>query len=226
MKLTIIGSTGGTGTQVIAEAARRHHMITAFTRRPEMLKDRESLDRVVHGDGKDPDAVTNAVTDSDAVIAIVKASSPRGPHETAKVARVLVDAMQAVGTSRLVMSSAYPIVAVKPRLQMILVRNVLKAGYHDLVETERIVTASTLDWTIARLYGLLDGPPSGQVQISRGLFDKPGVLTRADAAATLLDLAEGDTYSRAAVNISGKGESLMRTHMRQVRTRVREMRSR
>jgi hypothetical protein len=68
---------------------------------------------------------------------------------------------------------------------------------------ERLVAASGLDWTVARLNRLLDRPAQGGVHVSAGLLERPRSITRADAAATLLDLAEADTYAGTAVNVSG-----------------------
>lgn len=88
MKLTVIGASGRTGTHVLELAARRGHLVTAFSRRPGTVSQPETLARVVVGDGRDPAAVREAITGADAVIAIVAARSRRGPHQSAQVARV------------------------------------------------------------------------------------------------------------------------------------------
>jgi putative NADH-flavin reductase len=203
MRITVLGSTSRIGGHILTEGSRRSHQITAFTRRPETLTDTSALAGVVHGDGRDPRAVATAVASADAVIAIVVAASRKGPHHTAEVSRVIAKAMAEADVRRFVMTSAYPIVGDKPRVPMALLRLALSAPYADLAEMERIVSASDLDWTIARLNRLIDKPARGGVRISRDLLDKPSAITRADVAATLLDLAESDTYARTAVNISG-----------------------
>jgi hypothetical protein len=73
----------------------------------------------------------------------------------------------------------------------------------DQVEMERLVVATDLDCTIARLNRLLDKPARGNVNISPGLLDKPRPISRADVANTLLDLTETNTYARTAVHICG-----------------------
>jgi hypothetical protein len=55
-----------------------------------------------------------------------------------------------------------------------------------------------------RLNRLLDKPARGNVQISRDLLDRPRSITRADAAATLVDTVETGTYARSAINIAGR----------------------
>jgi putative NADH-flavin reductase len=203
MKLTVVGATGRTGNHVLAEGERRGHHITAFTRRPERLNNPSKVAGVIHGDGRNPDAAAAAVAGADAVIAVISAGSRKGPHQSAEVAQVLVTAMATAGVRRLVVTSAYPIVADRPRVPIAFLRLILRAAYADLAQMERIVSASDLDWTIARLNRLLDKPARGRARISTTLLDKPAAITRADAAATLLDLAESDRYAKSAVNLSG-----------------------
>jgi putative NADH-flavin reductase len=202
MKLTVVGSTGRTGRHVLAEGLRRGHDITAFTRRPDALTDTAALAGVVSGDARDGRAVRRAIGRADAVIAIVSAGGRAGPHHTAEVAATLLATMADCGIRRLVMTSAYPIVADKPRLLVAVLRRAFAAAYADAAAMERLVSASDRDWTIARFTRLLDKPPTG-VRISRDLFDKPSSITRADAATALLDLAEDPAYARCAVNVAG-----------------------
>lgn len=204
MKLTVIGSTGRTGRHVVSDATRRGHEVTAFTRRPDALAGVERLAAVVHGDGRDPAVVARAVDGADAVIAIVAAPSRRGPHEAAAVARCVTAAMAGAGVSRLVVTSAYPVVGTRPRLPMTLLRVMLARPYADVRKMEAVVSASGLAWTVVRLNRLTDGAARDDVEVSRDLLDRPAGLTRADAGAFLLDAAESDAWARTAVNLAGR----------------------
>lgn len=203
MRITVFGATGRTGRHVLAEGARRGHRITACTRRPDSLTDTSALAAVVSGDGRDPEAVGRAVAGAGAVIAIVSAAGRKGPFQTAEVAKVIIDAMTRAGVRRLVTTSAYPIVGERPRLAMALLRRLFAASYADHAEMERLVAASDLDWTVARLNRLLDRPAQGGVHVTTELLDRPRSITRADVAVTLLDLVEADTYAGTAVNVRG-----------------------
>lgn len=203
MNLTVIGSTGRTGRLVLTEAIRRGHQVRAFTRRPDALNGQTGLAGVIHGDGRDRHAVEEAIKDADAVIAIVAAATRNGPHHSAGVARVLTHAMAGLRVPRLVITSAYPIVAGKPRLAIAALWKVLAAAYADAQEMEQVVTPSETGWTIARLNRLTDGPARGGTRITSGLLDKPTALTRADAAAALTGIAENNTMARAALNVAG-----------------------
>ena len=210
----MIGSTGRTGRHVVAEAQRRGHALTAFTRRPDALAGTPGLAAVVHGDGCDPVAVARAVAGSDAVIAIVAAPSRRGPHEAAEVARCVTLAMADAGVNRLVVTSAYPVVGTRPRLPMALLRRVLARPYADVRQMEAVVSSSTLDWTIVRLNRLTDGAARGDIEVSCDLLDRPAGLTRADAGAFIVDTAESGAWARTSLNLAGRSPAGRRRHAR------------
>lgn len=203
MKLTVIGSTGRTGRHVVDQALRRGHRVTAFTRRPDALAERSRLAGVVVGDGRDPQAVASAVRGADAVIAIVAAPSRGGPHQAAEVIRVVTAAMARHGVRRLVVTSAYPIVGVRPRLPLAVLRLVFRDAYADARAMERELQAGPLDWTIARLNRLTDKPAEGPLEITTDLLARPRPMTRADTAAALLDIVADPRLVRCAVNLSG-----------------------
>jgi putative NADH-flavin reductase len=203
MRLTVFGSTGRTGRQVLAEGNRRGHRITAFTRRPDTIADPSTLAAIVSGDGRDPDAVRAAIASTDAVIAIIAAPSRKGPHHIADVARTITGAMSETCVRRLVITSAYPIVGAKPRLPIALLKLVFADAYADGAAMEQIVSTSGLDWTIARLNRLTDEPPRGTIHTSHDLLDRPSAITRTDAAAALLDIVEDETLAGTAVNLAG-----------------------
>lgn len=206
MKITVFGAAGRTGQLVLAEGLRRQHEMTAFTRRPDSAFPpavEAGLARTVRGDGRDRTQVRTAVSGADAVIAIVAASTRKGPHQAAEVLKVIADEMTGLGVGRLVFTSAYPIVADRPRLAIALLRRLFAAAYADSAEAGRIVSATELDWTIAYLNRLTDKPATGRYRVSRELFSRPSAISRADVAAVLLDVAADPGLAKASVNVSG-----------------------
>ncbi len=212
MNITVIGSTGRTGTHLIVEGARRGHQVTALTRRPNALTDRDALADVVNGDGRDPDAVVRAVAGADAVIAILGPPSRHGPHHSAEMAGVITTAMQRTRVRRLVVTSAYPLVADTPRLPIAVLRRVFAAAYADAAALEDAVTVSGLEWTIARLNRLTDARAQAGTRISSDLFTRPSALSRADAAAALLTITESNDHLKTAVDLAGPSRTPVRTH--------------
>jgi len=200
VNITVLGAAGRTGRLVVLEGLRRGHRITQFTRRPDALP---ATTRVVTGDGRDPGAVRDAVTGADALIAVIAAPARTGPHHTAAVTRVLAGVLPGTGVRRLAITSAYPIVAERPRIPIALLRWALADAYADAAAMEQIVSTVDLDWTVVRLNRLVDRPASGRVLISRSQLDRPRPIARADAAATLLDTVESTAYARTAINVGG-----------------------
>jgi putative NADH-flavin reductase len=199
-RITVFGAAGRTGQLVLREGRRRGHEMTAFTRRPEGTLE---ADRVVRGDGRDPDAVRAAVGGAEAVIVIVAAGGRKGPHETADVAKVITSEMTELGVRRLVFTSAYPLVGDRPRLLIGVIRRVFADVYADAAQAGRIVMDSGLDWTIVYLNRLIDKPATGRARVSTELFARPTSVTRADAAAILLDTAEDPDLAGTRINVSG-----------------------
>jgi putative NADH-flavin reductase len=203
MRITVFGSTSRTGRHVLSQGLRRGHEITAFTRRPHTLDDPSALAAVVHGDARDPVVVSRAVEGAEAVITIINGGTRKDPHRYADACRTITQAMTESGVKRLVVTSAYPIVATEPRLVMALLRRLLATPYADLAAMEEIVSTGCLEWTIVRLNRLTNAPASGHVIVSPGLLAKARPISRADVAATLLDLVQDAAMARCAVNVGG-----------------------
>lgn len=103
MNLTLIGSTGHTGRYVLAEALRRGHRVTAFTRNAAALEARPHA--VVEGDGRDLEKMRTAVADADAVISIINGGDSRDPHRAAEATRTVMRAMAEARVRRLIVTT-------------------------------------------------------------------------------------------------------------------------
>ncbi|MEV1204144.1 NAD(P)-dependent oxidoreductase [Microbispora rosea] len=202
MNITLIGSTGRTGRYVLAEALRRGHRVTAFTRNAAALETRPHA--VVEGDGRDLEKMRTAVADADAVISIINGGDSRDPHRAAEATRTVMRAMTETGVERLIVTTPYPIVARRPFLLIWLLHRLLATQYADARDLEQAVTTGDLDWTIVRLTRLTDRPATGTAVIRRELLGTPRSLTRADVATTLLDIVQEGHLSRVAVNVQGR----------------------
>jgi putative NADH-flavin reductase len=202
VRIAVFGATGRTGRHILAEGIRRGHEMVASTRHPGVLVETE-LAAVVPGDAREPKTVCQAIDGTDVVISIISGGSRRDPHRAADATRAITAAMSELAVRRLVVTSAYPIVAETPRLAIALLRLLLATPYADVAAMEQVVWSSGLDWTIARLNRLTDRAATGNVCISRELLARPRSITRADAAATLLDIAQNGTLARTSINVCG-----------------------
>src|SRR3989442_140254 len=203
--IVVIGSTGRTGRLVLEEGLRRGHMMTAFTRRPDTLAGVNGLRSVVTGDGRRVEDMRGALRGQDAVISIV-VSDGRGPTTVmSDVTRAELDAMREAGVRRLVSVSVSAIEGRRPWILINLVRWILRKPYADFARMERLIKLSSVDWTIVRPPYLSNRPKTGRVRTHTRMKDLahgPYHISRADFAATLLDLAEDSRHVREVLLVS------------------------
>src|SRR5438034_5912006 len=204
-RIAVIGLTGRTGKLGLAEGLRRGYALTAFTRRPAELACIDGLSAVVEGDGRRSDDVRRAVQGQDAVISIV-APEGRGPTTVVSDAMsALLEGMQEAGVRRLVSVSVSAIEGRRPWILINLVRWILRKPYADFARMERLITSSPIDWTIVRPPYLSNGRKTGRVRTQVGGKDLPRGpyhISRADLAATLVDLAEDSQHVREVLLVS------------------------
>ncbi|WP_242342824.1 NAD(P)-dependent oxidoreductase [Anaeromyxobacter terrae] len=204
LDLFVLGATGGTGGAILEQALWRGHRVTAFVRSPEKLGSLRHGLTVIPGDPRDADALRAALRGHDAVLS---ALGPVGLGPTTLVgdcARSTVAAMKATGVRRLLVVGVAVLFEHDGLLNAIARRTFLRNVARDSAEMERIVSASGLDWTIARpprltngaltrAYGVADGrmPPSARLTISR-----------ADVADFLLDELEHPAHVRRIIGLA------------------------
>jgi putative NADH-flavin reductase len=204
LRITLFGATGRIGRHVLREASRRGHRVTAFTRRPDQLAYVDGLEAVVQGDARDPRPVRTAIEGGDAVVAMINAANRKGPHPAEEAARVITRVMSDLGLRRLVFTSAYGMIAQRPRLLAPLVRLAFGPVFADAARMERVVSATDLDWTIARLTQVTNRAPKRKYRTSVDPFSRgPYSLTRPDAAAALLDIVADHSFAGLIVNVAG-----------------------
>lgn len=205
MRLFVVGATGRTGRLVVARALDRGHQVTAFTRRPEAVTRTDPRLQVARGDGTIA-ADLSQVAGHDAVISIVAAPNLKRTTLARQVTGNLVRAMHDHGVGRLVVTSSHALVATRPKLAVALVRVVLRNSYADARNMEAVLRDSGLDWRIVRANRLVDRPAVGKVvrmPDGRDFAGGANELTRADLAATLLDIVADDSLTRQAIEVTG-----------------------
>jgi putative NADH-flavin reductase len=205
MKLFVVGSTGRTGGLVVRQALERGHEVTAFTRRPEAVGLEHPRLRVAEGDALVP-ADLAQLAGHDAVLSIVAAPDLKATTVSEQITRNLVQSMGEHGVHRIVVTSSHALVATRPRLAVAVIRMVLRHSYADARNMEAVLKRSDLDWRIVRANRLVDKPAVGAVVRMPGGADFDGgahELTRADLAATLLDVVADDGLRREAIEVTG-----------------------
>jgi putative NADH-flavin reductase len=193
MRITVIGATGGIGTEVTGQALAAGHEVVAPVRNPARIALAEPALTVLPADVLNPEQLLPAVEGADAV---VSALGPRsGDHDEVLTpgVRSAMTAMAKAGVRRLVIVSADGAYIDKgddalARLMLKpIVKRVFREHYRDVEQMETLVRASDLDWTIVRPTRLVDRPYTGRyrtaVDVSVG---RAFSIARADVAHAIL----------------------------------------
>jgi putative NADH-flavin reductase len=207
-KILVLGASGPTGQQVVAQALERGHEVTALVRGPGKLTVTHDRLRLVTGtlpdDGR---ALGDAMQGQAAVISTLGVGRLLKPNGLiARSMPVIVQAMEAAGVRRLVFTSAYGVGETArdlPIIPRILIRLFLRDIYADKAAGEEILRRSSLEWTLVYPVTLTNGPRTGRYRVGerlqlRGL---PAV-SRADVADLLLGQVDDGTFVRRGVLIS------------------------
>jgi putative NADH-flavin reductase len=204
MRLFILGATGRTGRQLLVQASERGYQITALVRSPQKLGALREGVTVRQGDPRSAPELGDALSGHDAV---VSALGPPGLGRTTILrdcARSTVAVMQARGLRRLLVVSAAMLFQDAGIVAAMLRRTLLRNVAEDAAEMERVVTASELDWTIARPPRLTNGRLTGHYRIEAGRLPRGSLtLSRADVAHFLLDELERGAHVRQIVGMAG-----------------------
>jgi putative NADH-flavin reductase len=211
MKLTVFGATGGIGREVVTQALDDGHDVNAYVRNPAKLGVANPHLTIVPGELTDRDSVQRTVAGADAMISALGPSLDRKATGMPLVGgtRAIVDAVRAEGVERYI-GMATPSLR-DPRdarsalgvIVPIMGRMMFSRAYRELLEMSEIVTASDVDWTIARFTRPVDRPAKGTVRAGFLGVDRVGAtITRADVAAFLLGQVADEQFSRAAPAIS------------------------
>ena len=200
MRITVFGSTGGTGLALLQQAIQRGHQVIAFARDPKKIPSLDPRLNVIQGDVLDPNAVKLAVDGADAVISALGVRLGQVPGTVrSDGTRNIVNALLAVGVKRFISVSTIGIGDSRDRLSFVarfLLPRII--GAERLKEAERqedIIRQSNLKWTILRPARLVESPTTGGykigIDLNTGFSSK---IARVDLATALLDQLESDEF--------------------------------
>jgi putative NADH-flavin reductase len=208
MKLLVLGATGATGLQIVAQALAQGHEVTAFVRNPAKLTISHPALNVVQGSlPEDAQAFAGALRGQDAVLSSLgMRNALRSNGLQQRSMQVLVPAMQAAGVRRLITVSANGVGdthATSPLLPRIMYRLLLGDLFADKKAGEDIVRASSLDWTFAYPTLLTNGPRTGKYRAGERL-ELSGMpkISRADVADFVLKQLQDRAWSKKRPVIS------------------------
>ena len=211
MKILLIGATGPTGRELLAQGIALGHEVTATVRNPETASLPAGA-RIVRADVLNAASMAAAVAGQDVVISSLGSKLSRKPTTLFSAGtRNLIDAMNSSGVGRLVCitgigagDSRGPGGFFYDRIFQPLLLNEI---YKDKDRQEELIRASSLDWTIVRPGTLTNGPRTQHV---RSWTDLTGVtvgkISRADVAWFIFNCLNDQKSIRSTLTIACRAE--------------------
>ncbi len=207
-RLLILGATGGTGRQLVAQALEGGFSVTALVRDPSRLPVTHPELTVVRGDVLDQASVDAAMRGQDAVV------SALGHKRYFSPTRILSEgtgnilrAMETHGVTRFVCETSLGIGDSAGRMGLyytfFTIPVILPFYFWDKTRQERLIARSNAEWVIVRPGVLTNGEKRGRYRHGRavGSFLWTVRISRSDVADFMLNQLTSDTYLRSAPGV-------------------------
>lgn len=205
MRLLVLGATGKTGASLVVHALARDHFVTTFGRSRFDAASGSKL-RIATGNPLNSDELTMVMPGHDAVLSAIGSRGLGATTVRADSARAVIDGMHRTNLKRLIILSS-SLVDANLRVPMRWVaRTLLRNVANDQRVMENAVTSSDLKWTVVRPGRLTNGTPTSRYETIP--VSQPGdgtivAMSRDDAAAAMLDIAEREQHIRQVVWLRG-----------------------
>jgi putative NADH-flavin reductase len=206
MRLVVLGTTGGTGLEIVKQAIARGHSVTALVRAPDRLKPFRDRVTLKQGDLLSRADLEQVIEGHDAVLS---GFGPRVPVSKAdsnllqRFALALTSAMLQAGVRRVVVESVaflFKDSIVPPAY--LLGRLLFPRTVADASAMERVFAESQLDWSMVRPPELTDKPCTGKYRMREGHLPHFGFkISRADVADFMIKAVENHASSRKIVGV-------------------------
>lgn len=208
MNILIIGSTGGTGKQLILQALDRDYNVTAFARNPSKIKIEHDRLKVIKGNVLDIDSLRNAMAGQDIVLCALGHKRWLYPTKIlSEGTRNIVISMKEKGVKRLICETSLGVGNSIGRMGLyytfFVIPFILPFYFWDKRKQEQIIQSSDLDWTIIRPGALNNRRARGSYRhgFKIGNWFYTVRISRADVADFMLNQIEDKTYIRSTPGV-------------------------
>jgi putative NADH-flavin reductase len=208
-RVLIVGATGGTGRQLVAQALERGFAVTALVRSPSKLHVDHPQLTVIQGDVLDYASVDAAMRGQEAVLSALGHKRFFYPTRIlSEGTRNILRAMSTHAVPRLVCETSLGLGDSAGRLglyfTLFTIPVILPFYFWDKTRQERIIAESNAEWVIVRPGMLTNGDKRGRLRHGRrvGSFLGTVRISRADVADFMLNQLESDTYLGAAPGVA------------------------
>lgn len=211
MKLLIFGATGGTGRELVSQALRQGHSVTAFVRNPSGVQQQHPRLTVVKGDVLDYHTIEPVIAGHDAVLSTIGMPANKTGTLRSEGTRNIIRAMEKEGLKRFICQTSLGYGDSRETLRRtpfifkyIIVPFILKKGFADHALQETYIKGSGLDWVIIRPGNLTDGGLTGRYRYGFAPTD-PDIkvkVSRADVADFMLKQLTDPTFIHKTPGVS------------------------
>jgi putative NADH-flavin reductase len=205
----IVGATGGTGRELVAQALERGYAVTALVRDPSRVRVDHPQLTVIQGDVLDSASVEAAMRGQEAVVSALGHKRFFYPTRIlSEGTRNILRAMEAHGVPRLVCETSLGIGDSAGRMglyfTLFTIPVVLPFYFWDKTRQERIVAESNVEWVLVRPGMLTNSNKRGRFRHGHdvGSLFWTVRISRADVADFMLNQLASHTYLRAAPGVA------------------------
>lgn len=208
MKLVIFGSTGKVGQQIVSQALRQGHEVTAHARRADKVTASGAGLRIVEGDVLDQSSVNQAVAGQDVVFCALGMPLRNKEGLRARGTANIIRAMEAADVKRLIclsgLGAGESLDMLPFHYRYVILPLILRHVFEDHEKQEALVKRSGLDWTLARPGNFTKGGHTGAYKQGFTKIDKSIQIkiSPADVADFMLGQAASETYLHRAPALS------------------------
>jgi putative NADH-flavin reductase len=208
-RILIIGATGRTGRQLVAQALERGFAVTAFARDPSQLEMRHPRLTIAQGNVLDPASIEAAMPGHDAVVSALghkRYFSLSSTH--AQGTRHILEAMRRHKVRRFVCLTSLGLGDSAGRLGMpynlFVIPLLLPIYFLDKARQERLIAKSDIEWIIVRPGSLNNGVKRERVNSGSkvGSYLWTVRVSRANVADFVLNQLTSDAYLRSAPGLA------------------------
>jgi len=207
-RVLIVGATGGTGRQLVAQALERGYAVTALVRDSSRLRIHHPQLTVIQGDVLDAGSVEAAMRGQEAVLSALGHKRFFYPTRILSEGTLnILRAMETHGVRRLVCETSLGIGDSVGRMGLyftfFVIPVILPFYFWDKTRQERLIAGSNREWVIVRPGVLTNSDKRGRSRHGRhvGSFLWTVRISRADVADFMLNQLASDTYLRTAPGV-------------------------
>jgi hypothetical protein len=200
MNILILGGTGRTGKELVAQALARGHRLAALVRSPQKMQASGEGLAIFKGDPRSKEHIRRTLDGQDAVLSTLGHTGLGFDTLLADAAIAMCEAIEDAGIKRLlVVSTALLFRGGGPIA--VLLRRIIRHPIRDSRAMEDRIGVSALEWTIARPPRLVQRDSGVYCTFEGSLPSSMVGISRKTLAAFLLDALEHNEHVRKIVGV-------------------------